>query len=344
MLELIELLPFRLNLLKNILSSTSRRDDITIMSRIAGAILLFVMISSCSTVPAPSDGARLRQTADLIDEVKAFGKTLGIEPTEALRRTSEGGPSLSMLWLWMQREGTLALHGPVDIRLAIGLNVEKESPKLEQVYRVDGYSVYYRQGSEFADPRSVATVGFAEEALVRRAKVILHEDLHGDVNFALPWEIEEAIVTPLGSLAVVEYLRYKSDEKNLQNALASLAEERKVSRELMAFVEEAQRIFAAAKVDEAKQQILNKLANYSDYQRQFERQTRGQHSGTVLEAKLSHDLAYYRYFDAITVLAEKAPSLKTLIEDLKTLPKDTGHSVLERFLGELNVKYTAATK
>ena len=302
------------------------------------------MLSSCSTVPLAGDTARLRQTADLIEEVKAFGKTLGIEPTEALRQTVQGGSSLSMLWLWMQREGTLALRGPVDIHLAIGLNVEKEAPKLEQVYRVAGYSVYYRQGSEFADPRSVATVGFAEEALVRRAKVILHEDLHGDVNFALPWEIEEAIVTPLGSLAVIEYLRHKGDEKNLQNAAVSLAEERKVSRELMAVIDEAQRIFAAVKVDDAKQQILNKLANYPNYQRQFERQTRDQHSGTVLEAKLSHDLAYYRYFDAIAALAEKAPDLRTLIEDLKKLPKDTSHSILERYLAELDAKYSASAK
>lgn len=311
--------------------------------RLARTLGLFVMLSACSTVSPTGDTPGLRQTADLIEEVKAFGKTLGIEPTDALRRTSQGGPSLSMLWLWMQREGTLALSGPVDIRLAIGLNIEKEAPKLEQVYRVDGYSVYYRQGNEFADPRSVATAEFAEEPLVRRAKVILHEDLHGDVNFALPWEIEEAIVTPLGSLAVVEFLRYKGDENNLQNALASLAEERTVSRELMAFVGEAQRIFAAEKVDEAKQEILNKLANYPNYQRQFERQTRGQHSGTVLEAKLSHDLAYYRYFDAIAVLAEKAPNLRTLIEDLKKLPKDTTHAVLERYLSELDSRYTAAT-
>jgi predicted SprT family Zn-dependent metalloprotease len=232
----------------------------------------------------------------------------------------------------------------VDIRLAIGLNVEKETPKLEQVYRVDGYSVYYRQGSEFADPRSVATVGFAEEPLVRRAKVILHEDLHGDVNFALPWEIEEAIVTPLGSLAVVEYFRSKGDEKNLQNALVSLADERTVSRELMAVVEAAQRIFAVEKIDEAKRQILSKLENYPNYQRQFERQTRGQHGATVLEAKLSHDMAYYRYFDAIAALAEKAPDLRTLIEDLKKLPKDTTHTQLERYLIELDSKYTIAAK
>ena len=320
------------------------RVDCRTLSRLAGALCLFIMLSSCSTVSPTGDTHSLRQTADLIDEIKAFGKTIGIEPTDALRRTSGGGPSLSMLWLWMQREGTMALDGPVDIRLAIGLNVEKEAPKLEQVYRVDGYSVYHRQGSEFADPRSVATVEFAEEGLVRRAKVILHEDLHGDVNFALPWEIEEAIVTPLGSLAVVDYMRYKGDEKNLQNALVSLAEERKVSRQLMAVVGEAQRIFAAEKVDEAKQHILKRLADYPDYHRQFERQTSGQHSGTVLEAKLSHDLAYYRYFDAIAALAEKALGLRTLIEDLKKLPKDTSHSFLEWYLRELDAKYTAAKR
>jgi hypothetical protein len=325
-------------------NSPPRRLDRRILSRLAGALSLLIMSSSCSSVTPGGETARMRQTADLIEEVKALGKSLGIEPTDALRRTSQDGPSLSMLWLWMQREGTLALNGPVDIRLAIGLNIDKEAPKLEQVYRVDGYSVYHRQGSEFADPRSVATIGFAEEALVRRAKVILHEDLHGDVNFDLPWEIEEAIVTPLGSLAVVEYLRHKGDEKNLQNALSSLSEERQISRELMAFVALTQRIFAAEKIDDAKQQILNRLENYPNYQRQFERQTRGQHSGTVLEAKLSHDLAYYRYFDAIAALAEKAPGLRILIEDLKKLPKDTSHSALERYLSELDAKYSFVTR
>lgn len=324
--------------------SWRRSDGRGILSRIAGALVIFAMSSACSTITPSTDITPLRQTADLIEEVKNFGKTIGIEPTEALRRTAQGGPSLAMLWLWMQKDGTLALRGPVDIRLAIGLNVDKEAPKVEQVYRVDGYSVYHRQGSEFADPRSVATAGFAEEALVRRAKVILHEDLHGDVNFELAWEIEEAIVTPLGSLAAIEYLRTKGDEKNLSNALASLAEERTVSRQLVALVDDAQRIFAKEKVDDAKRQILDKLASYPTYQRQFERQTREQHGPTVLEAKLSHDLAYYRYFDAIAALAEKAPSLRLLIEDLKKLPKDSGHATLARYLRELDGKYRAAQK
>ena len=329
---------------KHVPFSMYRRDYLTILSHLAGAMVLFVMSSSCSIVAPAGDTPSLRLTADLIEEVKAFGKTVGIEPTEALRRTSGGGVSLSMLWLWMEREGTLAFSAPVDIRLAIGLNVEKEASKIEQVYRVDGYSVYYRQGSEFADPRSVATAGFAEEGLVRRAKVILHEDLHGDVNFSLPWEIEEAIVTPLGSLAAIAYLRHKGDEKNLQNALVSLAEERQLSRELLALVEEAQRIFATERIDDAKRQILNMLPNYPSYQRQFERQTRDQHSATVLEAKLSHDLAYFRYFDAIAALAEQAPDLRMLIEDLKKLPQDAGHTLLGLFLDELHSKYAPVSR
>ena len=292
----------------------------------------------------PDDAARLSQTASLIDEVKAFGKSLGIEPTDALRRAANGGPTLSMLWLWMQREGTLALRGPVDIRLAIGLNVEKEAPRLDQVYRVDGYSVYYRQGNEFADPRSVATVGFAEEPLVRRVKVILHEDLHGDVNFALPWEIEEGIVTPLSSLAAIEYFRQKGDEKSLANAISSMAEERELSRDLLGLVAFAEKIFATEGVNDAKQKILKELGSFPNYRSQFRRQTRTQHAATVVEAKLSHDLAYYRYFDRIAELAERAPNLRTLSDDLKKLPGDATPALLEKRLSDLMVEYGAMTK
>jgi len=321
-----------------------RRIGVERMGRLVGAFGFLAMMVSCSTATRSDDAARLRQTAGLIEDVKAFGKTLGIEPTDALRRTSQDGPTLSMLWLWMQRVGTLALSTPVDIRLAIGLNVENEAPKLEQVYRVDGYSVYHRQGNEFADPRSVATVGFAEEPLVRRVKVILHEDLHGDVNFALPWEIEEAIVTPLGSLAAIEYFRQKGDEKNLANAFSSVAEERKVSRELMVLVGRAEKLFATESIDDAKQKVLDLLPTFPSYQRQFERQTRDQHGPTVVEAKLSHDLAYYRYFDRIAELAEKAPSLRTLIDDFKQLPQESRPAAMEKLLHQLHSRYSAGPK
>jgi hypothetical protein len=325
-------------------SQTHWRVGLKGMARLASAILFVVLVSSCATLIRLEDGARLSQTATLIKEVKAFGKTLGIVPTEALGRTAQEGSTLSMLWLWMQRDGTIALHTPVDIRLAIGLNADKEAAKLEQVYRVDGYSVYYRQGNEFADARSVATVEFAEEPIVRRVKVILHEDLHGDVNFALPWDIEEALVTPLGSLAAVEYFRQAGDEKNLANAVSSLAEERKVSRELNSLAAQAEKIFAAEKFPAAKEKVLAAIAGFPSYQRQFERQTRGQHGPTVLEAKLSHDLAYYRYFDRIAEVAEKAPSLRLLIDDFKKLAQDSTLATVERFLSDLLATYGAVTK
>ena len=280
----------------------------------------------------------------MINEVKAFGKTIGIEPTPALSRTTEEGPALSMLWLWLQRAGTLALRAPLDIRLAIGFRTEKERLRIEQVYRVDGYSVYYRQGNEFADSRSVATIGFTAEPVVRRVMVVLHEDLHGDANFSLPWEMEEAIVTPLGSLAALAYFRQKDDEPTWKNALAAVAEECKLSRELNALTAEAELIFATLPVEDAKQQILAEMSRYPTYRRQFERQIQGQHPPTVLEAKLSHDLAYYRFFDRIAELSELAPDLKTLIDDLKKLPSDATPELTEKFLQRLNSRYSIASK
>jgi hypothetical protein len=310
--------------------------------KLAAGCFLVLGLSSC-TVAQIDVAERLRENTRLVEEVKVFGKTLGIEPTEALSRTMQERPVLSMLWLWMQRDGTLALRAPVDIRMAIGFSTVKDELGLEQVYQVDGYSVYYRQGNEFADSRSVATVGFASEGLLRRVKVILHEDLHGDENFALPWEIEESIVTPLSSLAAVEFFRRKGDREGLHRALASLEEERQYARELNALVVEAEKVFKTVAIEEAKTQILNFIPSYPVYYGHFQRQIADQHPPTALEAKLSHDLAYYRYFDQIAVLSEKVPDLKTLIDDLKKLPYDTSQDRTQIYLQELKARYSQST-
>ena len=287
--------------------------------------------------------ARLRETANLIEEVKAFGKMLGIEPTGALSRTSAGDRALSMLWFWLQRAGTLANRASMDIRMAVGFAAIKESLPLEQVYRVDGYSVYYRQGNEYADPRSAATPGFAAQGIARRVNVILHEDLHGDANFDLPWDIEEALVTPLASLSAVEYFKYKDDAENLQRARMALDEGRQVSRELRELVAEAELIFCSVSVEAAKEKILATLSKYPVYQSMFERQIIGQHAPTVLEAKLSHDLAYFRYFDEIVMLAEKRFGLQGLIAELKKLPRNATPEITEKFLHALNEKTPVPT-
>jgi hypothetical protein len=308
---------------------------------------LALVTGACGLVRQPDaeSGGALRETADLIQEVKAFGRTLGIEPTDALSRTTGEGRALSMLWLWLQKAGTLARNRAVDIRMAVGLSSSiKEQAKIEQVYRVESYSVYYRQGNEFADPRSAATPSFAAEGMVRRVQVILHEDLHGDANFALPWDIEEAVVTPLAALAAAKYFEQKGDAENLKRAAMALDEGRRISRELLKLVAEAEGIFQNLTAETAKEKILALLPSYPAYHGMFERQIEGQHPATVLEAKLGHDLAYFRYFEAIVTLAEQPLALNVLIADLKKLPRDATAEIADRFLAALELKYSVTTK
>ncbi len=309
-------------------------------------VFLLLSLNACALVERPgSYGAEgLRETGDLIQAVKAFGRTLGIEPTDALSRATGEGRALSMLWLWLQRAGTLARNRAVDIRMAVGLSSIKERTKIEQIYRVEGYSVYYRQGNEFSDPRSAVTPSFAAEGIVRRVNVILHEDLHGDVNFDLPWDIEEAVVTPLGALAAAEYFRRKSDVENLMRAQSALDEGKQISRELLKLVNEAEAIFQNLTAEAAKEKVLALLPTYPAYHRLFQRQIVGQHPATVLEAKLSHDLAYFRYFEAIAILAEKPLALDVLMAELKKLPRDATPETTDRFLGALETKYSGATQ
>ena len=57
------------------------------LAKLAAAGLFIVGLSSC-TVAQVDHSERLKENARLVAEVKAFGKTLGIEPTEALSRTA----------------------------------------------------------------------------------------------------------------------------------------------------------------------------------------------------------------------------------------------------------------
>ncbi|MGH7929428.1 MAG: hypothetical protein ACREQV_16685, partial [Candidatus Binatia bacterium] len=157
----------------------------------------------------------------------------------------------------------------------------------------------------------------------------------------LPWDLEESVVTPLGSLAAVAFFKHKHDAESLQRAQAALDEGRQISRELRELVVEAETIFRNAPVEDAKQKILGMLSKYPAYQSMFERQIRGQHPATVLEAKLSHDLAYFRFFDAIVTLAGEGLALDSLIAELKSLPQNATPETAEKFLHGLDSKYSA---
>jgi hypothetical protein len=128
----------------------------------------------------------------------------------------------------------------------------------------------------------------------------------------------------------------------LKQALATLEEERQYARELNALVAEAEKLFKTVAIEEAKTQILNLIPSYPVYHRQFQRQISGQHPPTVLAAKLSHDLAYYRYFDQIAALSEKVADLGILIDDFKKLPHDTSQDRMQAYLQRLKTQYSQA--
>src|SRR5918996_3970523 len=81
------------------------------------AVGFLISFNLCSCTVAQFHGidfsGRLGETARLVEEVKAFETILGIEPTDALSRTVQERPAFSMLWLWLQRVGTLAVRGPI---------------------------------------------------------------------------------------------------------------------------------------------------------------------------------------------------------------------------------------
>jgi hypothetical protein len=87
------------------------------------SIAIFFLLSNLScTASSVHTGSRepfFDQTVALVAEVKEFGRTISIEPSEALRKTSLAKPTNSILWLWFQKLGTLALQTPIDIRTSV---------------------------------------------------------------------------------------------------------------------------------------------------------------------------------------------------------------------------------
>jgi hypothetical protein len=311
-----------------------------------GFILCFLSaLSSCTLadMQSESDEKLLQNTVLLAKEVKEFGKTLGIVPTQALNQSTLEKPGHSMLWLWLQKRGTLALRQPIDIRLWLRFAATKEQIPLDYLYNISDYSAYYRQGNQFGDSRSAATLDFARDSLPNKVKVVLHEDLHDARNFDLPWDIEESVVTPLAMLAALEFFEHKKDRASKQALLARMEEERGLSKELNRIVTEAERRLRELPLAEARKQIGESIPSYPTYARWYQHQVRGQDPDVVLEAKISHDLAYYRHYDRIVALYQRRQDVKGLIADLKKINRSVDADGLETFLQDLETKYNAPT-
>jgi hypothetical protein len=314
------------------------------MARYIAETLFYVVLltlCSCAVMMPERDGEErfLLDTLTLVREVKEFERTLGIEPTEALLRSSQQKPVTSMLWIWLQKLGTIATHAPIDVRVGIRFSVPKEQIPLDQIYRAPGYSHYFRQGNQFGDEGSVITLDFAQERMAAQVKVIIHEDLHDDRNFDLPWEHEEALITPIGMLAALEFLRHKNDPEGVDDMERAIREERQLSRELTALVREAEQVFSTVPLLEGREKVNRLLASYPVYSRYYSYQVKDQDADLALEAKLSHDLAYYRYFDRVVTLYERAGDLKAMILELKKQAGGSNGQNPEQLLQILESKY-----
>jgi hypothetical protein len=282
------------------------------------------------------------ETVRLVEEVKEFGKTLGIEPTEALRPTVPPKSPTSMLWLWAQKAGTVAMSEPIDIAIGLKFSTPKEQLPLDGFYKAGGYSIYYRQGNQFGDPQAAVTPDFASESPFTKVMVTLHEDLHDAKNFDLPWEVEESLVTPLGALAALAFFEHKGDPASVLQARSAIKEGCAVSGDLNALAAEAARIFNRQPLDRARGGVLQSIASYPAYDAVFRFQLVGQDPLSALEAKISHDLAYYKYFERVIRLYDRLGDLNGLIRDLKqaSRPGMDGKAFVES-LGELELGYAS---
>jgi hypothetical protein len=285
-----------------------------------------------------ADARIMEETLALAREVKAFAKTVGIEPSDALLQTSEAKPAASMLWIWLQRLGTIAVDTPLDVRVAIKFSLPKEQLPLDQVYRAAGYSHYFRQGNQFGDEGSVITLDFAKEKITTQVKIIIHEDLHEAKNFDLAWEVEESLITPLGMVAALEFFQQSNAEAvNELNRL--IDEERRLSRDISDIVGQAQKAFQEGPLTESREKIGKLIASYPVYDRYFRFHLEGQDTDLALEAKLSHDLAYYRYYERLVSLYESMRDLRLLVQELKKIPREADARFVGEYLDGLAKKY-----
>ena len=304
-------------------------------------ILILLASPTSGAQHAGDDEKLLRETAELSQKVKEFGKTLGIEPSDALTKTTLEAPHQTWISINAQKRGTLALQESVDIEFWLYFT---ESPRkiIQDWYLYNkNYSVYTRLGEQLADKASTITPDFARETLTRKVDVILHEDLHMNTKHLLGTINREAIVTPLATLAALNYFENTGDHANYTRTKTLIQRYRAISRELNDFVKNVLDIFLHAPKENWYEKISEIAPDYPNYITEFRNIGDSLDPESPeedrLEAKISHDYLYYKYFDRVVSLYEKCGDLKWLIADLKKSPTDA--SALETYLSELEIRY-----
>jgi hypothetical protein len=296
----------------------------------------FVLLSNAATSQELLDEAVARAA-----DVKAFERTIGIEPSDALSASTQAVPGASRLWIWLQKKGTLATRGPMDFVLQLDFGREREKVPLESVrhwHEMGGYSYYWRHSSEFESEEDAAaiTVDFAEQPVRRQVEVVIHEDLHANYPFkSWPFRINEGTVTPLADLVALAFFRFRGDRANVEKTEAHIEEQRKLSRELNGLVETMRRLFANKPLESARKRALQAVEATPTYSRFFDYQVEEQSPDELLEAKVSHDWAYYGLYEGVMKFYEQnGKNIEKLVKVFGDAPSSGAD--LDGFLNEID--------
>lgn len=312
------------------------------MRKIGAAILCLLLGVLTIYAEDPDANKLLEETVRLSREVKEFEKTLGLKPTETLSRSvaDTNAKPASITYVWIQKYGTLATRRPFDLAIGFAFGNVKEKIPLNQFFLESGeqYSFYIRSENSFSEG-AVITLDLAAETLRRRVEVLCHEDIHNNLP-GVPHFDNEAVTTALGFLVALAYFDHKQDGANSIRLLAAINRCRKLSCELKDLVNAIEtKIFPGPGTLDGKRRIAVKMIYATTtYGGMYAEQSGGQLNKDILEAKLSHDYMYWKYFDDIAGIYEKMRDLPKLIKELNAMPKNQPGG-FPQYIETLKTKY-----
>lgn len=283
----------------------------------------------------------------LAKQVRRFEKKFRIRGTGALLKTSNEQQAKPILYVWSQKRGTFAFVSPIDLFMGFVFTDVGDEVSLEKESFSPGIlSTYSRQSSVYAGSDSVITESFARQSLVQQVDDILHEDIHGEFsNF--PWEIDESLTTVLADLFAEEFLSTHCGFKKIPGALQEMRNKirhhRILSKELLVFANKVlvffKRVLRDGEVPRPSHyaRIEKMLKGYPTYAKYF-----GEFNQDSFEAQVSHDLAYFRFYDRVVALHEKKADLLWLLCFLKRAPKNIVR--FEQYLSSFGKRHKVCKK
>ncbi len=284
-----------------------------------------------------TDEEALNETILLSKKVKEFGKSLGIEPSEALTKSALTEPHRSFFRVYIQGKRKIKSLSAFTINFSVPCG---NIPLKGFNNYAEEYSIFVRCIDEYAGNDATITPAFAKGSILRKVEVLLHEDLHANTRQLYPTDYAESIITPIAYLAALKYFESIGDAASQKIAVKYIDYYRTISKELLSLADELRDLYARTTEDDNAVTLnaLNLLDDYPTYKKMLVGSLLEFYFDAAFEAKISHDLNYYKDFEKIILLSEKANNLKVLIEDIKQAPNDD--DAVQKYLEQLDQKYS----